>query len=242
MRFTWPEDLTEARLVQERLAPWVCLRRLRRTPRTVAGVDAAFSGDRISAAACLYSLPDLSPLEDAEASRPLDFPYIPGYLSYREGRAILEALAGLSQTPDLLLVDGQGIAHPRRFGIASFLGVLCGRPSIGCAKSRLVGDACDPGRRRGCSSRLVCGSELVGSVLRTRDGVRPVYVSPGHLIDVEGAVELVLEMTRGFRIPEPLRRAHTMSCAAAHHRHPVSIAACPSPASRHAGSSHPLSS
>ena len=220
MQFTWPGDLAEARRIQERLAVRVRLQRLQWAPRTVAGVDAAFSGNRISAAACLFSLPDLAPLEDAEASRPLDFPYIPGYLSYREGRAILEALAGLSQTPDLLLVDGQGIAHPRRFGIASFLGVLCGRPSIGCAKSRLVGDARDPGPRRGCSSRLVFGSELVGSVLRTRDGVRPVYVSPGHLIDVEGAVELVLSMTRVFRIPEPLRRAHTLSRAAAHIRRP----------------------
>jgi deoxyribonuclease V len=208
-------NVPQAREVQLRLASKVRTSSLKTRPRTVAGADAAFSEERAFAAACLYAYPALERLEEATAESPLSFPYVPGYLSFREGPAILAALARLSRKPDFILVDGQGIAHPRRCGIASHLGVLLGIPAIGCAKSRLLGEYRDPGRRRGSRVDLIYEGKVVGAVLRTRNGVRPLFVSPGHLIDLDSAVEFVLAATRGFRIPEPLRRAHALARAAA---------------------------
>jgi deoxyribonuclease V len=211
----WPADIPRARRVQLDLAGKVRCVPLKARPRLVAGVDAAFTTDRLFAAACLYAFPSLEPLEEAGVSRKLEFPYVPGFLTFREGPAIVEALAALGRKPDLVLVDGQGIAHPRRLGIASHIGVLLGLPTIGCAKSRLVGEFREPRPERGRRSPLRFEGQTVGAVLRTRTGVRPLFVSPGHLIDVPGSIRIVLRTTAGYRIPEPLRRADALSRAAA---------------------------
>nr|NIR58182.1 endonuclease V [Gammaproteobacteria bacterium] len=136
------------------------------------------------------------------------FPYVPGYLSFREVPPLLRAFERLGEAPDLLVVDGHGRAHPRRFGIACHLGVLLDLPTVGCAKSRLVGTYREPGPRRGSATRLLDGGEVIGSVLRTRDGVKPVYVSVGHRITLEEARRQLLRQSRGVRLPEPIRAAH----------------------------------
>jgi deoxyribonuclease V len=209
----WPADIDEAQRLQSELAGRVRCVPLGKTPHFVAGVDAAFSEGQVFAAACLYGLPSLEPVEDSTAVKALRFPYVPGLFAFREGPAIVDAVKALKQRPDIVLVDGQGIAHPRRFGLASHLGVLLRLPTVGCAKSRLVGEFLKPGPERGCRSPLRIDGETVGVVLRTRDGVRPLFVSPGHLIDVDTSVRIVLETCAGFRIPEPLRRADRLSRA-----------------------------
>jgi deoxyribonuclease V len=175
--------------------------------RSVLGLDTSVRAGRVVAALCLYSFPALEPRVSVTAERALDFPYVPGLLAYRELPALLAAYARLPEEPDLLLVDGHGLAHPRRCGIACHLGVELDRPSIGCGKSLLVGAHRPPGPRRGARTRLVHRGEVVGACLRTRTGVRPVYVSSGHRIGLEAAVALVLACTRGFRLPEPIRAA-----------------------------------
>ena len=161
----WPDSPTiaEAREVQEHLRRRVKVVPSRREPRYAAGVDAAFSDDTVYAAACLYQYPDLSLVEQVHAVRKLRFPYVPGFLSFREGPAIIEAIQKLKQGPDVLLVDGQGIAHPRGIGIASFLGVLLDVPSIGCAKTRLVGEFREPGKKKGSWSELEYEDNVVGA-------------------------------------------------------------------------------
>jgi len=184
---------------------------LARGPRYVAGVDAAFSDNRVFAAVCLYLFPELTLLEQRTTFRQLSFPYVPGYLSYREGPAILAALNKLSQKPDLILVDGQGIAHPREFGIASFIGVSLDIPTIGCAKSRLLGEYGEPGSRKGSWSPLRFKMRVVGAVLRTRDCTRPLFISPGHKTDLDSAIHFTLNCTGKYRIPEPIRCADMLS-------------------------------
>jgi len=208
----WPETVREAREAQDSLKKRLKIRPLAREPRLIAALDAAFSGvgagGMVFGAACLFAYPSIDLIEEAACELPCDFPYVPGYLTFREGPALLAALNRLRKRPDIIIVDGQGIAHPRGMGIASHLGVLLGLPGIGCAKSRLVGEYDEPGRARGKSSPLVYEGNTVGAVLRTREGVRPVFVSPGHLIDLEGAVRIVLNSTGKYRISEPLRCAH----------------------------------
>lgn len=211
-----PGSVAEARAIQEELGKKVRIRPLRGNPRLIAGLDASFTGGksgRVRGVACLYSYPGLEPLEDAVAEMDITFPYVPGLLTFREGPALSEALAGLSRRPDLLLFDGQGIAHPSGMGIASHMGVVLGMPSVGCAKSRLAGEHREPGRKRGSRARLVLGGRTVGAVLRTRDGVRPVYVSPGHLVSLEDSVRTVLRCARRYRLPEPIRRADRLTKA-----------------------------
>lgn len=205
--FPWPATVAEAKPIQERLAREVRLVPLAGEPATVAGVDAAFARGRILAVAALFSFPSLEPIETAHADLAVTFPYVPGYLSFREAPALMAALAKLSRPPDLLICDGQGIAHPRRLGIASFLGVLLGIPTIGCAKSRLVGEYEEPGPERGALSPLVDRGETVGAVVRTRDRVRPLFVSPGNLITLPEAVDLVLRCAVRYRLSEPQRAA-----------------------------------
>jgi deoxyribonuclease V len=209
----WPATVStqEARELQDLLRTKVRITPLKKEPHYVAGVDAAFSEEAVFAAACLYCYPGLSLAEQKSAVRRLSFPYVPGYLSFREGPAIIAAIEQLSRRPDLLLVDGQGIAHPRGIGIASHIGVLTGIPSIGCAKSRLVGKHEEPGRKKGSWSPLLVGDEVVGAVVRTRDDTRPLFISPGHLIDLDAAVRIALGCTGNYRIPEPLRCADMFS-------------------------------
>ncbi len=206
----WPTTLPEARELQESLRKRVRLTPLSTRLRRVAGCDVSEdrAAGRVFAAVVVLSWPDLDRIEIATATRDARFPYVPGYLSFREGPLLDEAFARLSERPDLVMFDGQGIAHPRRCGLASHLGVLWDLPAVGCAKSRLVGDADEPGLSRGDWSSLVDRGELVGSVLRTRHGVKPMWVSPGHRIDHEGARRVVLEACTRFRLPETTRRAH----------------------------------
>ena len=181
-------------------------------PRLVAGADVAFSrrDDLVFAAVVLMTWPECNSVATATAVREGTFPYVPGLLSFREGPAVLEAFDRLPALPDLLFFDGQGIAHPRRLGLASHLGLLLDIPSIGCAKSRLCGEHEEPGRERGSTAALTDGGEIVGAVVRTRDGVRPLYVSPGHRMDIPSAVAFTLAACKGFRLPEPTRQAHTL--------------------------------
>jgi len=152
--------------------------------------------------------PGLEVVEVRVVRGEVSFPYVPGLLSFREAPLILRACEGLRTTPDLILVDGQGIAHPRRLGLASHLGVLLGVATVGCAKSRLCGSHDTPGDERGSCAELVDGGETIGMVVRTRPGTKPVYVSVGHGIDLQTAVRRVLECCRGYRLPEPVRMAH----------------------------------
>ncbi len=175
---------------------------------TVAGADVSIRGDRARAAVCVLSLPGLEEVERAVVEAAVRFPYVPGLLGFREVPCLLEAFARLQCRPDAVLVDGQGLAHPRRFGVACHLGVALDLPAVGVGKSLLVGRHREPGQRRGSRARLVHQGEVIGAVLRTRDGVKPVYVSIGHRFDLESAVRLVLSTGRGLRLPEPIRAAH----------------------------------
>ena len=177
--------------------------------RFVAGLDGAFSrdGTQCIAGVVLWDLLEKRVVEQHTACRKLEFPYIPGLLSFREIPAWTAALRKLRRQPDLLMCDGQGLAHPRRFGIASHLGVLCRMPAIGCAKSRLVGTHKVPPVRRGGRAPLLDQDEVIGTVLRTQTGIRPLYVSIGHLFDLTSAEEIVLACALKYRLPEPTRLA-----------------------------------
>lgn len=184
---------------------------IKSNPSLIAGVDGAFIDDKSIGTACLYTFPELRLVEGTYSVLSTTFPYISGFLSFREGPAIIEAIDKLTHKPDLILFDGQGIAHPKNFGIASHIGVLLNIPSIGCAKSRLIGIYKEPGMKKGQWSELIFRDQIVGSVVRTKDNTRPLFVSPGHLIDIISAREIVIACTTKFRIPEPLRRADIIS-------------------------------
>jgi len=205
-------SVAEARAIQERLRARVRVTGGPRRPRLVAGADLAYraDGSRAWAAVVLVSLPDGVVVETATAWHRPPFPYIPGYLSFREGPLLLEAFGRLERRPDLCLFDGQGIAHPRGVGLASHMGVLLDLPSVGCAKSRLVGKHDEPGAGRGDWAPLRLEGRTVGAVLRTREGVRPIYVSPGHRIGLARAIECVLAVSR-LRVPEPIRQAERVA-------------------------------
>lgn len=207
----WSEGLKRAMEIQHNLRQEVKIIPLRKVPAYVAGVDAGFFDNTVIGVACLYKYPELIPAEDSYAVTDVPFPYLPGFLSFREGPAIIKAIRKLKVKPDMLLFDGQGIAHPQGLGIASHIGVLLDVPSVGCAKSRLVGNYESPGIKKGQCSPLLYGSRVVGAVLRTRDNVRAVFVSPGHRIDLKGSIEIVLRCTTKYRLPEPLRRADHLS-------------------------------
>lgn len=205
-------SVAEARDYQERLRREVREEPVLRaaTLKRIAGTDISYLRERKLAlgVVVLMGYPGLEVLEVATSSVEVDFPYVPGLLSFRELPALLPALEALSVTPDLIFADGQGVAHPRGFGLASHLGVLAGIPTIGCAKSRLLGEAEEPGPDVGDWTPLLYKGRTVGAVLRTRRGVKPIYVSAGHLIDLPTSLKMVLACLRGVRLPEPQRRAH----------------------------------
>ncbi len=209
--FIWPENISEAKAAQMSLEGRVTIVPYMKKPIFVAGVDASFIGDKVIGVACLFKYPELIPIEDAYAVMKVSFPYIPGFLSFREGPAIIEALNRLKTKPDLILCDGQGIAHPKRLGIASHIGILIDIPTIGCAKSRLIGKYKEPKSKKGEWTQLEHKGEIIGAVLRTRDYVKPVFVSPGHRTDLKTSIKIVLACTGKFRIPEPVRRADSIS-------------------------------
>ncbi len=209
----WPKTPAEARALQEDLRNRVIAEDRLGPVRLLAGVDAGYDLRRGMTRAVAVSMEaDGLVLRHAvRAERPTDFPYVPGLLSFREAPAILAALDRLPERPDLLLVDGQGRAHPRRCGLACHLGVLADLPTIGVAKSRLVGTHDEPGEARGARSPLLHKGEMIGVVLRTRARVRPVFVSVGHRISLETAVELVLAAAPRYRLPEPIREADRLT-------------------------------
>ncbi len=200
-------DIKALREEQAEIAGKVVIKKLGKEPGIVAGVDAAFKGGCIIAAAVSFEYPSLTLVEEVYAVREVKIPYIPGLLAFREGPAVIEAIKKLKISPDFVLFDGQGIAHPGGVGIASHVGVKMDIPAIGVAKSRLIGDYEEPGPYKGDSSPLIYKGNEVGVVLRSRDNVRPLFVSPGHLVDMEGTVRLVLGCLKGFRLPEPTRAA-----------------------------------
>lgn len=207
----WPKNINDAKAIQENLKDKVKIIPLRKMPKFVSGVDAAFCDDRVIAVACVYKYPKLVHVEDVFAVNEISFPYVPGYLSFREGPAIIKALRKLKTKPDVVLFDGQGIAHPLGLGIASHIGVILNMPAIGCAKSKLVGEYRCPQSLKGKWTTLKYKGKSIGAVLRTKKGIRPLFISAGHLIDLKGSIEMVLGCTGKYRIPEPLRRADHLS-------------------------------
>jgi deoxyribonuclease V len=196
------EDLRKKLILKSPTAYW---------PKIGAG-DVSYSrtDDRIYAAFLVFSYPDLTLLENATAQGRAAFPYIPSLLTFREAPILIRAFSKLRTNPDLILVDGQGTAHPRSMGIAAHLGLLLDLPSIGCAKSRLYGSGAEPAPEQGSTASLTEESQTVGMIVRTRTRVKPVYVSPGHKMDLVTSVKIVLSLFRGYRIPEPLRQAHIL--------------------------------
>ena len=207
---SWDLTYADARRLQTRLAEHVRLHPLHKTIRTVAGLDCAFDkrGGKAMAAVVVLSFPELVVIETASAGGDLTFPYIPGLLSFREAPACLAAVEKLQTPPDLFLIDGQGIAHPRRLGLAAHLGLFLDRPTIGCAKSRLLGTYDPPQPEKGDYTPLLDGTETIGAVVRTRTSVKPLFVSCGHLCTLQDAIEWTLRLTTRYRLPEPTRLAH----------------------------------
>ena len=206
----WAVSTTLALEIQLSLAARVSRVSEVTVPRLIAGVDISTGkeSEMATGAVVVLSYPELNLVATEVASGKPGFPYIPGLLSFREAPLILAAFEKLTVTPDLVLVDGQGIAHPRRIGLASHLGLFLEKPTIGCAKSRLCGGHQAPGDEPGSYTELVDNGEIIGAVLRTRRGVKPVYVSIGHKVDLPAAIHWVLACCRGYRLPEPARLAH----------------------------------
>ncbi len=207
----WKVSPAEAREIQNQLRKYVLVEPLAHQPETIAGIDVSVKSEQARAAVVLFSYPDLIPLQATMAQMPVSFPYVPGLLAFREGPAVLAALEKLTEQPDVLMFDAQGLAHPRRMGLATHLGILLNMPSVGCAKSRLCGTYTEPGRQKGDWASLTDRDEVIGAVVRTRNGVRPVFVSIGHRVDLETARSLVLSCTTRYRLPEPTRWAHQVA-------------------------------
>jgi deoxyribonuclease V len=208
----WNLSYSQAIALQKSLSRKVQLFELRKQPKIVAGIDCAFSRDkkRIIACVVLLKLPDFELIETAIAKQKLTFPYIPGLLSFREAPACISAVKKLKHQPDAFLIDGQGIAHPRRFGLAAHLGLFFDKPTIGCAKSRLIGSFEEPAIEKGSFSLLKDGREVIGAVVRTRTNVKPVFVSVGNKCLLKDAIKITLVCTSRYRIPEPARLAHQL--------------------------------
>ncbi len=207
---SWQVTVAEAYEIQRRLASQVSRRSEVDAPRLVAGVDIS-APDRAGmakGAVVVLSLPDLALVESSVVEQGLSLPYIPGLLSFRETPLLLAACERLTLTPDLFIADAQGIAHPRRLGLASHLGLLLDVPAIGCAKSILCGSHGSLGEEPGSYASLLDNGEVIGAALRTKRGVKPVYVSIGNKVDLEAAIHWVLACCRGYRLPEPTRLAH----------------------------------
>jgi deoxyribonuclease V len=181
--------------------------------KTIGGGDVAYSniGNLLFGAIVVLSFPDMEILDMATADGKISFPYISGLLSFREGPILIKTFQNLKLKPDVMIYDGQGIAHPRGMGLASHMGLWLDLPSIGCAKTPLLDEFISPGPSRGSFEWIRRGSEKVGAVLKTRENVKPLFVSPGHRIDLSTSIQLILESCKGYRFPEPLRKAHQLS-------------------------------
>jgi deoxyribonuclease V len=216
----WDISYAEARVLQTQLAGKVRFEPLKREPQLIAGLDCAFSkdGKQILAAAVVLrmlieghgdaAVRSFELVETASALKKVTFPYIPGLLSFREAPVCLAVVEKLKTRPDLFLIDGQGIAHPRRLGLAAHLGLFLGRPTVGCAKSRLTGTFAEPALEKGSHSPLYDGDEVIGAVVRTRTNVKPLFISVGHRCTLDDAIRLTLACATKYRLPEPTRLAH----------------------------------
>ncbi len=209
----WDVNVEEAIQIQENLRDHLILKNTFAEVRTIGGGDVTYSKDRNSlfAAITVLSFPKMEILDIATAQGEISFPYIPGLLSFREGPVLIKAFQKLKMKPDVMFYDGQGIAHPRGIGLASHMGLWFDLPAIGCTKTPLVGDSIYPEPSKGSFELIRKEGKEVGAVLRTKQNVKPVFVSPGHRINLSASIQLILEACQGFRIPEPLRRAHQAS-------------------------------
>jgi deoxyribonuclease V len=206
----WDVSPKEAIRIQSDVAGRIVLKPFRiKDIKHIAGVDVSVKGEMSKAAIVVLSYPAFEPVETLSFTMKTVFPYVPGLLSFREGPVILECVKRLKTEPDVLIFDGQGLAHPRKAGLASHLGVVIGKPSIGSAKSHLYGSYRTPGREKGDLSEIKDEKgKAIGAVLRTRDNTNPVFVSPGHLMDIASAVKIIISCCPKYKIPEPIRAAH----------------------------------
>jgi deoxyribonuclease V len=209
----WPRTAEEAEAEQERLAALVDVSTPLAPHRYIAGLDVAYAvgSTRVAGAVVVLDADTLAVEDMATAVMDVEFPYVPGLLAFRELPALITALSELTVEPDVLVCDGYGIAHPRRFGLACHLGVLAGKPMLGVAKTAFVGRFAEPGEQRGAAAELVHGGAVVGAALRTQHATKPVFVSPGHLVTVEDATRLALRLAPKYRLPETTRLADQLS-------------------------------
>jgi len=210
----WNVNYKEAVEIQKRLKKQIILKNSFKNlnGKLIAGADVSYDKeiDRFYAGVVVFELQTMQKIEEVTASGKVSFPYIPGLLSFRESPILLRAFSKVKKTPDIIILDAQGIAHPRGIGLASHIGLLLNKPSIGCAKTRLIGEYNNVGKEAGYYSQLTIKGKAVGVVLRTRKNVKPVFVSPGHKIDLATSIDLVLKSCRGYKLPEPTRQAHNL--------------------------------
>ncbi len=208
----WNLSLQEAIKLQEELKKKIVLKKGFSEIKRIAGADISFSkkSNRAYAGVIVFSFPELEILEEQHAIGSSIFPYIPGLLTFREGPLLSEAFKKIKTEPDVIIFDGQGIAHPKRLGLATHMGILLDKPTIGCAKSKLIGTYQEPEKEKGSYSFLKDEGEVIGAVLRTEKNTSCIFVSPGHKIDLESSIEIVLGCLRGRKIPEPTRQAHLL--------------------------------
>ena len=205
---SWEVSPQEAIKIQKDLKSNISLKKSFSKIDKIAGADVSYYQNKMIAGVIIFEFPNLKIIERKSFISPVNFPYIPGFLTFREGPSLLETFKKIKNEPDVILFDGQGIAHPRRMGIASHLGLFLNKPTIGCAKSRLSGEYIPVGEEKGDYALLKEGEEVLGAVLRTRRKVKPIFISPGHKIDLSNSIEIVLKCTEKYKLPVPVREAH----------------------------------
>jgi deoxyribonuclease V len=212
---SWQADIKQAKVIQETLAKKIIISRLPSPLAKVAGFDVSYFKGRniLIGGMVIMNFPTLEVIHTKVKTNPISFPYVPGYLSFREAPVILDLIAEIKETIDVYIFDGHGQAHPRGLGIAAHIGVWIDRPCVGCAKKKLVGDYDQPDNRRGAHGALIYKGQTIGSVLRTKPGVKPVFVSIGHRTNLPESIDLILSCCTKYRIPEPLRQAHQLVTA-----------------------------
>lgn len=205
---SWEVSPQEAIKIQKDLKSKISLKKSFSKIDKIAGADVSYYQNKMIAGVIIFEFPNLKIIERQSFVSSINFPYIPGLLTFREGPSLLAAFKKIKNEPDIILFDGQGIAHPRRMGIATHLGLFLGKPAIGCAKSRLSGKYTSVGEEKGDCTLLKDGKEILGAVLRTRKRVKPIFVSPGHKIDLSNSIEIILKCMVKYRLPLPVREAH----------------------------------
>jgi deoxyribonuclease V len=208
----WDLQYSEAVKIQHELKDQLILKAPEMDLRLIAGADVSYSRgeDVFFSGVVVLEMPGMNIIEEATAEGRMDFPYIPGLLSFREAPVLIKAFEKVESVPDAIIFDGQGTAHPRGVGLASHMGLILGFPSIGCAKKNLVGSYEPVGSEVGAHTPIVFKGDVVGAVLRTKRNVKPVFVSPGHKMDIPSAIEIVMKTCRGYKLPEPTRQAHLL--------------------------------